>query len=247
LEGEYSGADGAVRDISSGGNDDIDARQGTESGVDGESDTGPDAEADVVSNAHSGANPDAGADGDSDTGSDGDADNDSDTNTHESFNICNEDVPSENHVDGIPAYAQCPESNNSGIWSNDGVGTSTDRLGSDWVRTQWGAGYQCTEYASRYLKFKWGVMGVPNGNAGSWCEGSPPDGLVQTDTPVHGDIMVFAPGSCWASSTYGHVVVVDVVNESRGSVEFVEQNPPGRRSCAIDTAACYLHAVENTE
>jgi surface antigen len=227
LDGGYASIDDTYSDISPDADRDTDT------------DTDADADADTAGDSDTDSNTDAGPDTD--------ADSDSDTDTDESFNICGEDVPSEHYVDSIPAYAQCAESQNSDIWSDDGVDTSTERLSSEWIRTQWGAGYQCTEFASRYLKFQWDVMKVPNGNAGTWCDSSPPEGLVQTDTPVHGDIMVFAPGSCWADRVYGHVAVVDIVDEPGNSVEFVEQNSPGRRSCPINTAACFLHAVENVQ
>jgi surface antigen len=130
------------------------------------------------------------------------------------------------------------------VWSDDGVNTSTVQEDAEWVRTQWSGGYQCTEYAHRYLYFVWEVQNVPNGNAGEWCDSAPPAGLAQTMEPVHGDVIVFAPGSCGASAVYGHVAVVDIVNDN-GTVTFVEQNGADRRSCAVSTAACFLHAVAN--
>ena len=33
------------------------------------------------------------------------------------------DVPEDHYIDGIPAYAQCGESENSAIWSNNGINT----------------------------------------------------------------------------------------------------------------------------
>ena len=159
-------------------------------------------------------------------------------------NICNETVPSNHLLDGFPAYAQCTDSTNSSIYSNNGIDTATTSGGAGWVRTQGSGGYQCTEWAHRYLYFRWNVASVPSGNAGVWCDGTIPSGLVKTSIPVHGDIIVFAPGSCGADATTGHVAVVDVVN-SNGTVTFVEQNRANRRSCAIDTAACFLHATVN--
>jgi surface antigen len=159
-------------------------------------------------------------------------------------NICNETVPSNRMVDGFPAYSQCADSTNSSIYSNNGIDTATTSGGNGWVRTQGSGGYQCTEWAHRYLTFRWNVTSVPSGNAGVWCDGNIPSGLVKTTVPVHGDIMVFAPGSCGADATTGHVAVVDVVN-SNGTVTFVEQNRANRRSCATDTAACFLHATAN--
>lgn len=147
-------------------------------------------------------------------------------------------------LDGFPAYAQCTDSNSSSIYSNNGIDTATTSGGTGWVRTQGSGGYQCTEWARRYLHFRWNVTSVPSGNAGVWCDGTIPSGLVKTTSPVHGDVIVFAPGSCGADATTGHVAVVDIVN-SNGTVTFVEQNRANRRSCAIDTAACFLHATAN--
>jgi hypothetical protein len=85
----------------------------------------------------------------------------------QAINICTETVPSNRFVDGIPAYAQCTGSQNSAIYSNNGVDTGTTSGGTDWVRTQYSGGYQCTELAHRYLYFHWNVTWIPNGNAGT--------------------------------------------------------------------------------
>jgi surface antigen len=163
----------------------------------------------------------------------------------EAANICSETVPANRMVDGIPAYSQCTASTSSAIYSNNGADTATASGGTGWVRTQMSGGYQCTELAHRYMYFKWNVQSVPNGNAGVWCNGTIPSGLVKETTPVHGDLIVFAPGSCGADATTGHVAVVDVVNAD-STVTFVEQNGASRRKCQVSTAACFLHAVANT-
>jgi MYXO-CTERM domain-containing protein len=165
----------------------------------------------------------------------------------QAVNICTETVPSNRYVDGIPAYAQCTASQSSPIYSNNGVDTSTTSGGTDWVRTQQSGGYQCTELAHRYLRFHWSITWTPTGNAGTWCNTVPPStsGVVQTTTPVHGDVIVFPPGSCGADSTAGHVALVDTVN-SATQVTIVEQNGANRRNCNISCAACFLHVVANT-
>jgi hypothetical protein len=157
---------------------------------------------------------------------------------------CNETVPANRFIDGFPAYAQCDTTQNSAIYSNNGIDTATSAMGSDWVRTQYSGGYQCTELAHRYLLFKWNVTWIPRGNAGTWCDTMPTadSGVVQTMTPVHGDIMVFAPGSCGADATTGHVAVVDVVG---AKVSAVQQNIASRTSYAATCAKCYLHVVAN--
>jgi surface antigen len=158
-------------------------------------------------------------------------------------NICSETVPVNRQVDGIPAFAQCSTSTGS-VYSNNGIDTRTTSGGTGWVRTQGSGGYQCTEFAHRYLAFRWNIASVPAGNAGTWCANTPPSGLVKTTVPVHGDIIVFAPGSCGASTTAGHVAVVDVVNAT--TVTIVEQNGASRRTCAISCANCFLHVQANT-
>jgi hypothetical protein len=159
---------------------------------------------------------------------------------------CDETVPTNRFIDGIPAYAQCATAENSAIYSNNGVDTSTTSMGDDWIRTQWSGGYQCTELAHRYLYFVWDVDWTPNGNAGTWCDSTPPasSGVVQTMAPVHGDVMVLPPGSCGASSSTGHVTVVDVV-EASGKLSVVEQNRAARGSYELSCAGCFLHVVAN--
>ena len=160
---------------------------------------------------------------------------------------CDETVPANRNVDGIPAYAQCAASENSAVFSNDGVETSLTQQGSDWVRTQYSGGYQCTEFAHRYLHFKWKVKWIPNGNAGNWCDTQPPasSGVVQTTTPVHGDIMVLAAGSCGAGTPTGHVNIVDTVDAAGASLVAVEQNQAGRRKYMQSCGKCFLHVVAN--
>jgi len=160
---------------------------------------------------------------------------------------CNETVPTNRFIDGFPAYAQCATTMNSDIYSNNGVDTATTAMGSDWVRTQFSGGYQCTELAHRYLLFKWHVMWLPRGDAGTWCDTMPTagSGVVQTTTPVHGDLMVFGPGSCGADPTTGHVAVVDVVGAPGTKLSAVQQNVASRSSYAPTCAKCYLHVVAN--
>lgn len=162
----------------------------------------------------------------------------------QALNACDETVPDNRFVDGFPAYAQCGSTTSSAIWSNNGVDTATTSQGTGWVRTQRSGGYQCTEWAWRYMHFKWGVD-YQNGNAGSWCDGNLPATLTKATTPVHGDLIVFAPGVCGSDGTTGHIAVIDTVNTSAGTVTFVEENNAGRRSAKQTCATCFLHAVAN--
>ena len=165
----------------------------------------------------------------------------------EALSPCNETVPANRNVDGIPAYAQCSMVEAGAIYSNNGVDTSATQMGPDWVKTQYSGGYQCTELAHRYLHFRWKVKWIPNGNAGNWCDTQPPasTGVVQTMTPVHGDIMVLAGGSCGAAQSTGHVNVVDTVDMATGRLVAVEQNRAGRNMYMLSCAKCFLHVMAN--
>ncbi|HXU03287.1 MAG TPA: CHAP domain-containing protein [Polyangia bacterium] len=158
--------------------------------------------------------------------------------------ICGETVPSNRFIDGIPAYGQCAGSMTGAVYSNNGTDTATTSGGTGWVRTQGSGGYQCTELAHRYLYFKWNVTSVPNGNAGVWCDATLPSGLVKATTPVHGDLIVLAPGSCGADATTGHVGVIDVVNADT-SMSVVQQNVAARSKYMMSCAACFLHVAAN--
>lgn len=164
--------------------------------------------------------------------------------TRQEVNACNETVPATRAVDGFPAYAQCAGIESGAIWSNNGIDTASSSQGQGWVRTQGSGGYQCTEFARRYFMFRWGID-YQHGNAGEWCEGTLPSTLTIAPTPTHGDLIVFAPGSCGADATTGHVAVVDTVDMAGGKVTVVEQNQASRRSTQQSCAACFLHAVKN--
>lgn len=160
------------------------------------------------------------------------------------LDACEEMVPANRFVDGIPAYAQCAEVENGSIWSNNGIDTSTTQLGPDWVQTQRGGGYQCTELAYRYMRFRWNVS-YRSGNAQEWCDGNLPSTLVKSQTPTPGDLIVFQGGVCGAATSTGHVAVVAAVDAANGRVTIVEQNRAGRRTTEQSCATCFLHAVAN--
>lgn len=161
-------------------------------------------------------------------------------------NVCNVTVAANLIVDGIPAYDQCSASNSAAIYSNNGVDTATTAVSSDWKRTQFSGGYQCTELLHRYWMFRWNIDWEPNGDAGTWCDRTPPSssGIVQTTTPVHGDAMVFGPGVC-GSGSVGHVTLIDTVDSANSKATFIEQNSVGRRTAAWTCASCFLHVVAN--
>jgi PhoPQ-activated pathogenicity-related protein len=64
-------------------------------------------------------------------------------------------------------------------------------------------------------------------------------------TPVHGDLIVFAAGSCGASSNAGHVAVIDVVDSVNQQLTIVDENGPHRWDVSMSCASCYLHATAN--
>ena len=153
--------------------------------------------------------------------------------------ICNEKVSAS--IDGIPAYAYC---GNFDVWSNNGVDTKKASGGTGWVQSEHGYGYQCVEFAVRYMHFKWKVSaswGVMY--AKQMCT-THPSGVSVTTTPVHGDLVVFGAGSCGADPTAGHVAVVDTV----GSTTFtaVQENTAGKYTWKNSCASCFLHAASNT-
>ncbi len=162
----------------------------------------------------------------------------------DALDICSEVVPENRQVNGIPAYAQCDTTTNASIWSNNGVDTSLTQIDADWVRTQRGGGYQCTELAYRYLYFRWNVS-YRSGDAQEWCDGALPANLTISPTPVHGDLIVFAGGVCGADASTGHIAVIDTVDAVAAKVTIVEENRAGRRSSNQSCATCFLHAVAN--
>jgi surface antigen len=162
----------------------------------------------------------------------------------QAINVCDETVPEERYVDGLPAYAQCDAHAEDEIWSNNGIDTATSSQGADWVRTQRSGGYQCTELARRYLHFRWGID-YQNGNAGEWCDGDLPETLTISATPVHGDLIVFEGGVCGAAQSTGHIAVVDEVDAGQGEVTIIEQNRASRRTTDQSCGLCFLHAVAN--
>jgi hypothetical protein len=165
----------------------------------------------------------------------------------QALNACEETVPTNRYIDGLPAYAQCTSFQNGAIYSNNGIDTSATKVANDWVQTQPSGGYQCTELVHRYWMFKWNNKWLPRGNAGTWCDTVPPasSGVVQTTTPVHGDAIVLAPGSCGASASTGHTALVDVVDSAGMKVTVVEQNQARRGNYAWSCGKCFLHLVAN--
>jgi MYXO-CTERM domain-containing protein len=153
--------------------------------------------------------------------------------------ICKENASAT--LDGIPAYAYC---GNFNVWSNNGVDTKSASGGTGWVQTEGGYGYQCVEYAVRYEHFKFGVgTGWGISYAYQMCN-THPSSMSKVSTPMHGDLMIFAPGSCGSDKTAGHVAVVDTVGST--SVKTVQENTAGSYTYNKSCASCWLHAANNT-
>jgi len=144
-------------------------------------------------------------------------------------------------LDGIPAYPYC---GNTNVWSNNGVDTKSASGGAGWVQTEGGYGYQCVEYAIRYTHFKFGTSTSWGISYAKQMCATHPAGLSTSTTPVHGDLIVFAGGSCGADATAGHVAVVDKVNAT--TVTVVQENSAGTQTFNKTCASCFLHAASNT-
>jgi MYXO-CTERM domain-containing protein len=153
--------------------------------------------------------------------------------------VCNQNAAAT--LDGIPAYAYC---GNFNVWSNNGVDTKSTSGGSGWVQTEGGYGYQCVEYANRYMHFRFGTSTSWGISYAKQMCATHPAGVSTTTTPVHGDLIVFAGGSCGADATAGHVAVVDKVNATTVSV--VQENTAGTQTFNKTCASCFLHAASNT-
>jgi hypothetical protein len=151
--------------------------------------------------------------------------------------ICGE-APSAT-IDGFPAYAFC---GNFNVYSDNGIDTQSTG-GTGWVETQGLYGYQCTELALRYFRFKWSVdPGGFVGDAKNFCAAHPAE-VTETSSPIHGDLAVFTPGCGGADATTGHVAVIDTVATS--TIFVVEQNMAGSSTWARSCVSCYLHATKN--
>ncbi len=144
-------------------------------------------------------------------------------------------------IDGIPAYAYC---GNFDVWSKNGVDVqSQPGAGPGWQQSEAGYGFQCFELASRYMHFKWGVASQWGVLYASQMCNQHPAGVVVTQNPVHGDLVVFAGGSCGIAAPAGHVAVVESVSGS--SVTAVQQNVAATLTWQKSCASCFLHAVAN--
>jgi len=152
--------------------------------------------------------------------------------------ICSETASAT--LDGIPAYAYC---GNFNVWSNNGADTKSASGGAGWVQTEGGYGYQCVEYAVRYTHFKFGTStswGI--GYAKEMCA-THPSGISETTSPIHGDLVVFTPGTCGVDATAGHVAVVDTLTSSTVSV--VQENVAGKYTYNKTCVRCFLHEASN--
>lgn len=156
---------------------------------------------------------------------------------------CPADTHADAIIDGIPAFARCKNANgtyhDTNIYSDDGVHTSATQKSSAWLETEGGHGYQCTELASRYMHFQFGVpthWGIDV--AEQMCDVTVA-GVEHTSSPMHGDLIVL-PGSA------GHVAVIDDVTSTHVTV--VQQNVAGEPTgtYARSSAKCFLHATANS-
>ena len=88
----------------------------------------------------------------------------------------------------------------------------------------WG---QCTWYAYQRRTELGLPVGSYFGNAADWVDSARRFGYWVDSTARHvGDVVVFAPGQMGANSYYGHVAVIEKINED-GSIEVSESNAKG--------------------
>ncbi len=155
-------------------------------------------------------------------------------------------------IDGIAAYAMCDAALTGNVWSDNGTATAAMSEGAGWVETQTGivgssgnGGYQCTELATRYFYFKFGVCPWIS-SAGRTCA---------TDRfrrrRDHGDARarrsaVFPPGCNGADAITGHVAVVDQVTTTAVSVVQEHSGTAGTGTYARSCLSCFLHATANS-
>jgi hypothetical protein len=156
-------------------------------------------------------------------------------------------------IDGIAAYAMCDAALTGNVWSDNGTATAAMSDGAGWVETETGVvgssgngGYQCTELATRYFYFKFGVCPWISSAAKDMCNGPFPAGVAITATPVHGDLAVFPPGCDGADATTGHGAVVDQVTATAVSVVQEHSGTAGTGTYARSCLSCFLHATANS-
>lgn len=85
---------------------------------------------------------------------------------------------------------------------------------------------QCTWYAYERRKELGLPVGSFFGNGGMWGASALALGYLVDNRPQVGDIVSFQPGQEWADPTYGHVAIVEKVNDD-GSIEISEMNVKG--------------------
>jgi hypothetical protein len=156
-------------------------------------------------------------------------------------------------IDGIPAYPMCDAALSGNVWSNNGTGTAAMSEGAGWVETQTGiigatqtGGYQCTELATRYFYFKFGVCPWISTPAKDMCNGPLPSSITLTTAPVHGDLVVVTPGCDGSDPTTGHVAVVDQVGATTVSAVQEHSGSLGESTFHMSCVTCFLHATANT-
>jgi surface antigen len=147
----------------------------------------------------------------------------------------------------------CTAALQDNIWSNNGTATAAASEGDGWIETQTGivggtapGGYQCTELATRYFYFKFGVCPWISGNAKDMCNATLPAGVAITTTPVHGDLVVLAAGCGGSDPITGHVAVVNQVGATTVSAVQEHSGSAGSGTYSMSCVSCFLHAAANT-
>lgn len=147
-------------------------------------------------------------------------------------------------MNGIPVYPNdCGDVN---VWTDDGIHTARASEGSSWVETEVGYGYQCVEFAARYMHFRYGTSTHWGAAvAADMCTHHPSD-VTETSSPIDGDLVVIKPGECGLhSATAGHVAVISSVTSTAVGVVQQNEGSTGKGAWARSCAKCYLHAARN--
>ncbi len=181
-------------------------------------------------------------------------------------------------IDGIPAFYNkntCPALlDHSCCSDNTELNLFSDNKGLSYATmppiggfaTEYGWGYQCEEFAYRYVYGRFGIKLPPVPSAWQmcgldsseittyWASGNgTPD--YSSYTPVHGDVMVFfaGPNACQVGGSNGHVAIVadkpSAAPNDPSKIWVVEQNWGNGgnepRSADKSCARCYMHINKN--
>ncbi|NEG69576.1 CHAP domain-containing protein [Bifidobacterium choloepi] len=147
-------------------------------------------------------------------------DNDGDWNLGDSNAVTDTDALSASIADN-PLVAQYMEADGDAVPDTFNPNHDSGDIGNSYPYGQ------CTWWAYTRRHQLGLPMGSYFGNAQNWTASATSRGYWVDNTPRHqGDVVVFAPGQAGASTTYGHVAVVESVADD-GSITISESNVAG--------------------